>query len=184
LGVLPSDPCSDSEFIRRATLDAAGHLPAPERVRAFLADSSPDKRARLAQELLADPNWADHWATKWRDITVGNTQRIGVKPVYLLDHWIRRKFRENTPYDQFARELLTAEGNTHRDGPVALFRDRTRPRNAECLCQPDLPRRAARLREVPPSSERKMEPGRLLPDGRLLQQHAEQRTGDFGADFW
>jgi len=127
LGILPSDPCSDSEYIRRASLDTIGRLPAPERVRAFLADPSPDKRSRFAQELLADPNWSDHWATKWRDITVGNTQRIGVKPVYLLDHWIRRKFRENTPYDQFVRELLTAEGNTHRDGPVALFRDQRDP---------------------------------------------------------
>jgi hypothetical protein len=127
LGILPSAPCSDAEFLRRATLDTIGRLPTPERSRAFLTDTSPKKRERLIDELLADPNWADHWATKWRDITVGNTQRIGVKPVYLLDHWIRRKFRENTPYDQFVRELLTAQGNTHRDGPVALFRDQRDP---------------------------------------------------------
>ena len=127
LGILPSQPCNDAEFLRRASLDTTGRLPSPERARAFLADASPDKRARLIEELLTEPNWADHWATKWRDITVGNTQRIGVKPVYLLDHWIRRKFQENTPYDQFARELLTAQGNTHRDGPVALFRDQRDP---------------------------------------------------------
>ncbi|RFC42905.1 MAG: Protein of unknown function DUF1553/DUF1549 [Verrucomicrobia bacterium] len=127
LGILPSKPCSDAEFLRRASLDATGHLPTPERARAFLLDPAKDKRERLIDELLADPNWADHWATKWRDITVGNTQRIGVKPVYLLDHWIRRKFRDNTPYDQFVRELLTAQGNSHRDGPVALWRDQRDP---------------------------------------------------------
>jgi hypothetical protein len=127
LGILPSKPCGDAEFLRRASLDATGRLPTPGRARAFLADPAKDKRQRLVDELLADANWADHWATKWRDITVGNTQRIGVKPVYLLDHWIRRKFQENTPYDRFTRELLTAQGSSHRDGPVALFRDQRDP---------------------------------------------------------
>lgn len=130
LGILPSDLCSDAEFIRRVTLDTIGRLPAPERVQAFLADPAADKRARLIDELLSDANalaYADYWATKWGDLLRPNTQRVGVKPVYLMDDWIRRKFRENAPWDAFVRELLTAQGSTHQVGPLAIWRDKREP---------------------------------------------------------
>src|SRR5262249_11957236 len=48
----PSPSCTDREFIRRAYLDAAGILPTPEEVQKFLADSSPNKRAKLIDSLL------------------------------------------------------------------------------------------------------------------------------------
>lgn len=127
LGLIVSDPCTDADFIRRASLDATGKLPTPERVRSFLDDTSKDKRERLVEELLADPDWADYWATKWRDLIGPNTQHAGVKPMFLLNQWIRLRLRENIPYDQFVRELLTAEGSTHEYGPVAIYRDQREP---------------------------------------------------------
>ncbi|HEX8916522.1 MAG TPA: DUF1549 domain-containing protein, partial [Humisphaera sp.] len=127
LGLAPSELCTDAEFVRRASLDATGTLPTPDEVRTFLADESPDKRARLVDRLLAKPAYADYWATKWGDLLRPNTQRVGVKPVFLLDQWVRQSFRENKPYDVFVRELLTASGSTHEVGPVVLFRDRREP---------------------------------------------------------
>ena len=55
-------PCSDADFLRRAFLDLAGTIPSADRARAFLADPSPDKRARLVDELLAAPTFARHFA--------------------------------------------------------------------------------------------------------------------------
>ncbi|HEX4792345.1 MAG TPA: DUF1549 domain-containing protein [Humisphaera sp.] len=133
LGLAPSKTCSDSEFIRRASLDAIGMLPAADRVRAFLEDRSTNKREQLIDELLANPAYADYWTTKWGDLLRPNTQRVGVKPVYLLDQWLRESFRENKPYDQFAREILTAQGSTHQYGPVAVFRDRREPADVVTL---------------------------------------------------
>ncbi len=127
LGLLPSETCSDTEFLRRASLDAIGLLPTPEMTKKFLADRRPDKRARLVDELLEHPNYADHWAVKWGDLIRPNPSRVGVKPVYLLDQWLRDSFRQNKPYDQMVRELLTAEGSTHEHGPVAVFRDKRDP---------------------------------------------------------
>ncbi|CAN5431032.1 hypothetical protein BH23VER1_BH23VER1_02970 [soil metagenome] len=130
LGLLPSAPCSDAEFIRRATLDTLGRLPDPDEVRAFLDDGGGDKRQRLVGRLLGPENaaaYADYWATKWGDLLRPNTQRVGVKPVYLLDDWIRRQLRENRRYDDLVRELLTASGSTHEFGPVAVFRDKREP---------------------------------------------------------
>lgn len=127
LGLFPSDPCRDDEFLRRSTLDVLGRLPTIEETRAYLADTAPDKRAKLVERLLGPENrfdYADYWATKWGDLLRPNTQRVGVKPVYLLDQWIREKFRDNTPWDAFVTELLTATGSTHEYGPVAVIRDK------------------------------------------------------------
>jgi hypothetical protein len=132
-GIAPSERCSDAEFLRRSSLDAIGVLPTPEQVREFLADAAPDKRARWVDRLLESPAYADYWATKWGDLLKPNTQRVGVKPVYLLDHWLRDSLRKNQPYDQFVREILTAQGSTHNFGPVVLFRDRREPADAGAL---------------------------------------------------
>lgn len=127
LGLLPSETCTDAEFMRRASLDAIGILPTPERAREFLADTRPNKRDLFIDELLKHPNYADHWAIKWGDLIRPNPSRVGVKPVYLLDQWLREAFRKNMPYDQMVKELLTAEGSTHEHGPVAVFRDKRDP---------------------------------------------------------
>src|SRR5262249_12801754 len=69
LNVLPSELSGDAEFLRRATIDTVGRLPMPDEVRAFLADTRPDKRRRQIDELLADPLHAALWATKFCDVT-------------------------------------------------------------------------------------------------------------------
>ena len=130
LGHLPSAVCTDAEFLRRASLDTIGTLPTADEALAFLDDKSPDKRAKLIDRLLDHPAWADHWAVKWGDLVRGNPFRVGVKPVFLMDQWLRDSFRQNKPYDQFVRELLTAQGSTHKTGPPALFRDKRTPEDA------------------------------------------------------
>jgi len=127
LGITPSAPCDDAKFLRRAHLDIIGRLPSPEEARQFLADASPDKRARLVDDLLARPEYADYWAAKWADLLRPNPYRVGIKAVVNYDHWIRDSFRRNKPYDQFVRELVTARGSTWENGAAVLFRDRREP---------------------------------------------------------
>lgn len=127
LGITPSEPCADHTFIRRATLDVIGRTPTVEEVRAFLGDESPDKRTRLIDRLLENPEYGEHWANKWADLLRPNPYRVGIKNTLNYDYWIRQAFRENRPYDQFVRELLTAEGGTFRNGAVTYFRDRRTP---------------------------------------------------------
>ncbi len=127
LGVTPSAPAPDATFHRRAYLDVIGRLPTPDETRAFLADPSPDKRARLIGRLLDRPEYADFWANKWADLLRPNPYRVGSKAVFNLDAWLRDAFRRNKPYDQFVRELLTAQGSTFRNGAAVLFRDRREP---------------------------------------------------------
>ena len=124
LGLYPSELCTDAEFIRRATLDTIGALPTPEETREFLAH--PD-RNQLIDRLLAHPYYADYWANKWADLLRPPPDRAGIKSVYVLDQWLRECFRDNEPYDQFVREILLCEGNTHRYGPAVVYRDKREP---------------------------------------------------------
>ncbi len=130
LGIQPSAPCTDGEFLRRASLDAIGMLPSPEMARAFLTSTDPDKREKLVDQLLQSPNYANHWAIKWGDLVRPNPSRVGVKPVMLIDAWLRDSFRQNKPYNQMVRELLTASGSSHDYGPVAFCRDKREPIDA------------------------------------------------------
>jgi WD40 repeat protein len=127
LGLLPSDLCTDAEFIRRVKLDAVGLLPGSDEVRAFLADPAPDKRRRYIARVLEDPAYADYWANKWADLLRPNPDRVGVKSIFTLDQWLRESFRANKPYDRFVREILLAEGCNHREGPAVVYRDRREP---------------------------------------------------------
>jgi mono/diheme cytochrome c family protein len=127
LGLFPSAPCTDAEFLRRASLDTIGALPTPEEARAFLDDTDPAKREKLIDRLLAHPFYADYWANKWADLLRPNSDRVGVKSAYVLDQWLRETFRENKPYDQFVRDIVLTEGNTHRYGPAVIYRDRREP---------------------------------------------------------
>ena len=127
LGLMPSDSCTDLEFLRRAKLDTLGLLPTADDVRTFERDPAPDKRRRLIDRLLADPAYADFWANKWADLLRPNPDRVGVKSVYLLDQWIRDRFRTNQHYDAFVREILLTEGSNQRVGPAVIYRDRREP---------------------------------------------------------
>jgi len=126
-GITPSAPADDATFLRRASLDIIGRLPSAEEARLFLADPDPQKRERLIDRLLERPEYADFWANKWADLIRPNPYRAGIKAVYNLDAWLRESFRQNKPYDQFVRELITASGSTFHHGPVVMHRDRREP---------------------------------------------------------
>jgi hypothetical protein len=68
LQVLPSDLCGDEQFLRRLSYDLTGLPPTPEEVRAFLADTHPDKRLKKIDELLERDEHAEFWAGKWADL--------------------------------------------------------------------------------------------------------------------
>jgi Protein of unknown function (DUF1553)/Protein of unknown function (DUF1549) len=121
LHLAPSGLSSDSTFIRRAYLDAAGILPPPDEVQAFLADQSPDKRARLVDRILSRPEWVDYWAYKWSDLLLvssGSLRRNNVQAFY---GWIRAAVAQNKPWNQFAYELTTASGSSVENGAVNFF---------------------------------------------------------------
>jgi len=117
----PSPPTSDAEFLRRACLDTIGVLPDPGEVRAFLADSSPDKRERLVDRLLARPEFVDYWSYKWSDLLLVNGARLKPAAVKAYYGWIRERVEANVPWDRLARDLVTARGSTLENGAANFY---------------------------------------------------------------
>jgi hypothetical protein len=128
--ISPSEICTDTEFIRRASLDTLGILPTPDEVKAFLSDSSPDRRVKLVDQLLARPEFADFWTLKFADILRANGRLIETKGTHAFNRWIKANLERNVPLDQFVRELLTANGSTLRNPAANYYRISRDPENS------------------------------------------------------
>jgi len=130
--VAPNPPIDDSTFLRRIHLDLVGRIPTLEEADAFLADSSPDRRGRLIDGLLASEGYVSHFYHFWADI-LRISARLGINetppPVeHAYRLWLKQALRENKPYDVFVRELLTAQGHFWENGAVGYYqRDRGMP---------------------------------------------------------
>jgi hypothetical protein len=122
--ILPSDLASDAEFLRRVSFDLIGLPPTLEEVRAFTADKTETrlKRGKKIDELMARPEFIDHWAVKWGDLLQVNRSRLGDKGMWAFREWIRESIATNKPYDKMVRELITAKGSTFQNPPANFFR--------------------------------------------------------------
>lgn len=121
----PAPICSDEVFLRRVYLDVLGTLPTIQEVRHFLEDESNDKRTKLIEDILARDEFVDFQTMRWCDLL-----RVKAEfPINLWPNgaacyyrWIRRSVEKNKPYDQFVRELITANGSNFRDGASNFYR--------------------------------------------------------------
>jgi hypothetical protein len=140
LGIEPSGQADDAAFARRVYLDLIGTLPSPSEAGAFLskmrlvrsrgAGAVAEARAALVERLLKRPEYASLWAIRWADVLRVDREALGAKGAYVFYRWLRDRMAENTPYDRWVRELLTAQGSTAEVGPANLFRVTRAPEDA------------------------------------------------------
>jgi hypothetical protein len=121
LSIPPSGRASDSEFLRRAYLDTLGVLPTAEEAKAFLADVSPERGSRLIDQLLMRPEYIDYWSYKWSDLLLVSTKKLKGPAVWAFSNWVRQAVAANKPWDDFAREIVTASGSTIDNGAANYF---------------------------------------------------------------
>jgi hypothetical protein len=123
VGVPPSPVCDDATFLRRASLDIAGHLPTAEEARAFLASREPDRRDRLIETLLSSPDYADYFANKWAALLRNRRDDTSdITSNFAFHSWLRDGLLANKPYDQTVRELLAATGTIADNPAVAWYK--------------------------------------------------------------
>jgi len=130
LNLPPSPRCSDSDFIRRAYLDTIGVLPTADETRAFLADTAPDKRDKLIDSLFRRPEFVDYWSYKWSDLLLVTKRKLQPAAMWAYYSWIRNQVASNTPWDVFAKRLLTSQGSTLENGAANYFVIHQDPRQA------------------------------------------------------
>jgi Protein of unknown function (DUF1553)/Protein of unknown function (DUF1549) len=122
--IVPSDLCTDGEFVRRVYLDLTGLVPTSVQVREFLADprESRVKRDALVDSLVGSREYVEHWTNKWADLLQVNRKFLGEEGAASLRNWIKERIAENQPYDAFAREILTASGSNVDNPPAAYWK--------------------------------------------------------------
>ncbi len=122
LGVPVSARTDDHAFLRRLSLDLTGRLPSKSDLESFATDVNPDKRNLKIEELLSSDEFNQFWTfrfSKLLRIRPSPQDTIGAETYY---SWLNRQIVDNTPYDQFASQLLTSTGDTHVNGPANFYR--------------------------------------------------------------
>ncbi|HUR57294.1 MAG TPA: DUF1553 domain-containing protein [Opitutaceae bacterium] len=118
----PAPVADDATFLRRVFLDTVGVPPTERDVRAFLADASKDKRAKIVERLLADERFADHWVSYWQDVLAENPSMV--KPSLNNSgpfRWfLHEGLRDGKPLDRLVTELILLRGS-EREGGSAGF---------------------------------------------------------------
>ena len=129
VGIPPSGICSDSTFLRRVTLVLASRLPSAEEARRFESDLTVDKRARWIDQLLESGEYADTFANYWSSLLrnrrgdlINTRDPSHVHGNIAFHGWLRESIYRNKPYDQMARELLTATGEAADNPAVTWYR--------------------------------------------------------------
>ena len=117
LGLKPSPTCDDPTFIRRVTIDLSGRLPTAAEVKAFVADTSADKRAKLIDKLLDSGDYPAYFAMKWGSI-LRNSPLAGADQAAVAFHnWLKDQIARNRPSDEFGRGVVAAAGEW-QDAPA------------------------------------------------------------------
>ena len=127
-GVQPGTPMDDAQFVRRVWLELGGRIPTAAEATAFLRSSAPDKRAELIDGILEGPDWVSRFYNVWAD-----TLRLSERPQHDLTFdpyldWVKRSIATNRPYDEWVREMLTADGKLWENPAVGYqLRDQGMP---------------------------------------------------------
>lgn len=159
-GIKPAKVCSDEVFVRRVHLDVIGRLPEPREVRRFLQSRVASKRAALIDDLLERKAFADYWSLKWCDVLRVKAEfpiNLWPNAVQAYHRWIYDALRQNMPYDQFARDLLTASGSNFRVAQVNFYRAVQGQEPAAVAAAVALTFMGTRLDTWPESQQRRME---------------------------
>ncbi len=126
LRILPSELCTDEEFLRRTTIDIVGLLPTEEEYHEFMADTDADKRVKLVDRLLERKEFSEIWAMKWAQLLkVKSDNQVSYKSAFLYSSWLTNKLAEETPIDQIVRQMLAANGGVFEQPETNFYQVET-----------------------------------------------------------
>ena len=133
---IPHAPLSsDTEFLRRVTLDLTGRLPIPEQVRSFLQDTDPNKRDKVIDSLIPtlptegvsrrkEQPFLDRWTYFFSDLFRNNAQNEQGIPTF--HNYIYKALELGIPYDDFVRDMITSNALSNWTTGPASFISRNR----------------------------------------------------------
>ncbi len=122
LRITPSPRVDDAGFLRRVTLDLTGRLPEVETVRAFLADAAPEKRMVAVDRLLESDAFVEYWTFRLCGWLGARTFPNEPEAYTTYRAWIAEQLRADASWNDTARQLVLAVGDSHTVGPANFAR--------------------------------------------------------------
>ncbi|MEO1614580.1 MAG: DUF1549 and DUF1553 domain-containing protein [Planctomycetota bacterium] len=117
----PSPNCDDETFLRRSSLDTIGRLPTLEERSVYFATPAVDRREHWIERLLSSQDFVSYWSYKWSDLLLISGTRLRPTAVKSYYGWVRERIRQNQPWDDFVREILTATGRSDQNGATNFY---------------------------------------------------------------
>lgn len=119
-GLERNEPVDDATFVRRVYLDIVGRIPTYRELQAFEKSMAADKREELIASLLDSEGYASHFYNYWEDVL--RIQSRGRRTVMVsYQDWVKDSLRNNVPYDDFVRELISSSGFVWDEPAVGYY---------------------------------------------------------------
>ena len=123
---IPRAPLSsDTEFLRRAYLDATGYLPEADEVRSFLTDADPNKRDKVIDSLVGTEEFVDQWAYNYGELFRTDDARFHL--------WTKEWIRVDRPLSEVFYDILTPTTKYMGGIPAGMYYDPTGYTNTRCI---------------------------------------------------
>ncbi len=112
-GLKPSFEAEPAVLMRRLYLDVTGLPPSPGQIEDFLARPTDEAYRGKVEELLASPQYGEHWARHWLDLAryadSNGYQHDDLREIWPYRDWVIRAFNDDMPFDQFTVEQLAGD---------------------------------------------------------------------------
>jgi len=111
---------TDAEFLRRVSLDLTGRIPDIGILKAFLLDASANKRQAAIEGLMTSERFSDYWTQyllRTYQVSSDYYYLVGIPGRNAFYRYIKNQVVARTAFDQFARDLISAKGDSHSSGP-------------------------------------------------------------------
>ena len=105
-------------FLRRASIDLIGRIPAYAEIEQFQKWPAAERRAKLADRLLADSRYADRWTVFFSDILRIRSNATGGNALLAYMH---QALEKNRPWDVLVREMISVNGSSGKVPAVGLI---------------------------------------------------------------
>jgi hypothetical protein len=110
----PVNDADKQTLIRRVYFDLIGLPPTPEEVDAFVHDDSPDAYQTVVDNLLARPQFGEHWGRHWLDVaryaeSTGKDFNATFPNAWRYRDYVISSFNQDKPFNQFIREQIAGD---------------------------------------------------------------------------